>query len=172
MRDLAKHFLSVEQNKQIESAVTEAEKNTSGEIVCMIQSTSYRYPMANVLGATTLALPPALVLTPLIGGYLWLGTQNMWLFLSIFCLLYLTAYLLVQHTPALKRYFISQREIDEEAVSIAYLKCQSMVLCHREHETQTRSYIPWLREYSDGLGEAHPSRDDVVAGRYTSTLSG
>ncbi len=119
MKNLASQFLSAEEKKQIETAVADAEKTTSGEIVCMIQSASYHYPMAHVLGATALTLPLALALTPYIGGRLWLGTQNMWLFLSIFCLLFLIFYFLVQHTSAVKRWFISRREIDEEVEEAA-----------------------------------------------------
>ncbi len=119
MKDLARRFLSEEEKKQIEAAVSQAEKKTSGEIVCLIQSASYHYPMAQVLGGTAMALPAALALTPYIGGRLWLGTQNMWLFVSIFCLLFAIFYLLVKHTPPLKRWFISQREIDEEVEEAA-----------------------------------------------------
>ncbi len=59
------------------AAVKEAEKLTSGEIVPMVVSASYRYPMANVIGAAVLAHPISLMLTPLVGGRLWVGTQNM-----------------------------------------------------------------------------------------------
>ena len=70
MRDLAKQFLTEQEQQRINAAVEAAEKTTSGEIVCLVESASYRYPMANVLGGTVLALPLSLVLTPLIGGWL------------------------------------------------------------------------------------------------------
>lgn len=119
MKNLAQRFLSQEENGQIDAAVKAAEKETSGEIVCMIQSASYRYPMANVTGATVLALAPALVLTPLIGGRLWIGTENLWLFLGIFGLLFAAFYLAVDHTPWLKRWFISNKELEEEVEEAA-----------------------------------------------------
>ena len=114
MKDLAQKLLSEKDRKQIDAAVQTAEKTTSGEIVCMIQSASYHYPMANVLGGATLALPLALALTPYIGGLLWLGDQNMWLFLGLFTALFTAFYLIVQRIPEIKRRFISKREIDEE----------------------------------------------------------
>jgi len=119
MKTLAKRFLTQQEHAQINAAVESAEAKTSGEIVCMIQSASYHYPMANVLGATALALPSALLLAPLVGGWLWLGTQNMWLFLSLFCLLFAIFYFLVQNWAGLKRHFISQREIGEEVEEAA-----------------------------------------------------
>ncbi len=119
MRDLAERFLTSDEQKQVERAVAEAEKKTSGEIVCLISSASYHYPMALVLGATALTLPLALVLTPLVGGHFWLGTQNMWLFLSLFGLLFCLFYFVVRQTPGIKRGFISRREIDEEVEEAA-----------------------------------------------------
>ena len=56
MKDLAKRFLSEDDRTRVRAAVKEAEKQTAGEIVVMIISASYPYPMANVIGATALAL--------------------------------------------------------------------------------------------------------------------
>lgn len=119
MKNLAHKLISQKAKEQIDAAVKAAEAKTSGEIVCAIQSTSYHYPMANVLGASTLALPSALMLTPLVGGWLWIGTQNMWLFLSLFAPLFILYYLLVQNIPGLKKRFISSHEIDEEVEEAA-----------------------------------------------------
>ena len=65
MKDLAKIFLSDDERARVVGAVKEAEKLTAGEIVVMIISASYEYPMANVIGAAAFALPLALILTPL-----------------------------------------------------------------------------------------------------------
>ncbi|MEJ2155005.1 MAG: TPM domain-containing protein [Desulfobacteraceae bacterium] len=119
MKNLAQSFLTEKDYQRIDEAVKAAEAKTSGEIVCMVQSASYHYPMANVLGATALALPSALVLTPVVGGYLWLGTQNMWLFIGLFALIFAASYLLVRKWPSLKRCFISGREINEEVEEAA-----------------------------------------------------
>lgn len=119
MRNLAQRFLSKEELSHIEAAVAAAEKQTAGEIVCLIQSASYRYPMANVIGATCLALPAALVLTPLIGGFFWIGTQNLWLFLGLFALLFILCHKVVDLVPWLKRRFISQAEVEEEVQEAA-----------------------------------------------------
>lgn len=119
MKNLAQKLITEKVKEQIDAAVKAAEAKTSGEIVCTIQSASYHYPMANVLGASTLALPSALILTPFMGGWLWIGTQNMWLFLSLFAPLFILYYLLVQNVSGLKRRFISSREIDEEVEEAA-----------------------------------------------------
>ena len=44
MKNLAQKFLTADEFEQINSAVEAAEKLTAGEIVCMVQSSSYRYP--------------------------------------------------------------------------------------------------------------------------------
>jgi putative membrane protein len=119
MRDLAKHFLSDTDRQKVMASVKEAEKLTSGEIVPMVVSASYRYPMSNVIGAAALALPISLILTPLVGGRLWVGTQNMWLFLGFLVLMLVVFHEIVKRTYWLKRWFISQREIDEEVEEAA-----------------------------------------------------
>ena len=61
MKNLAEKFLNKEERQRIRAAVSEAEKNTSGEIVPMIVPASYHYPMADVLGGASLALPVAIL---------------------------------------------------------------------------------------------------------------
>lgn len=119
MRDLAKRFLSDTDKQKIMAAVKNAEKGTSGEIVPMIVSASYHYPMANVIGAAAFAFPMSLALTPLVGGWLWLGTQNLWLFLGFLGLTFVIFHEVVRRTYRLKHWFISQREIDEEVQEAA-----------------------------------------------------
>jgi len=119
MKNLAETFLSETDQKRLETVVAAAEKKTAGEIVCMVVSSSYHYAMANVLGATAFALPLALVSAHVIGGWLWIGTQNMWLFLGLFALFFALAHWIVGRVPSLKRLFISRREIDEEVEEAA-----------------------------------------------------
>lgn len=119
MKNLADKLLNEQEKAQVEAAVQTAEKRTSGEIVCMIVSSSYHFPMSNVIGATALALPLALILTPLAGAWLWIGTQNMWLFLGIFTILFISGYFAVKHSAALKRVFVSRKEMDIEVEEAA-----------------------------------------------------
>jgi len=125
MKNLAETFLSKTEQARINATVASAEKKTAGEIVCMVVSSSYHYAMADVLGATTIALPLALLATHFLGGWLWIGTQNMWLFLGLFAVFFAFFYWVVERWPALKRRFISRREIDaevEEAAVTAFFK--------------------------------------------------
>ena len=119
MKNLAETFLSKTDQKRIETVVAATEKKTAGEIVCMIVSSSYHYAMANVLGATAFALPLALVAAHVLGGWLWIGTQNMWLFLGIFAIFFALMHWILGRVPTLKRLFISRREIDEEVEEAA-----------------------------------------------------
>jgi putative membrane protein len=119
MKDLAKRFLSDDDRRKVEAAVKEVERKTSGEIVPMVVSASYHYPMADVIGAVAFTLPAATVLTYLVGRGFWIGGQNLWLFLGIFTVLFAAFHTLVKYWPALKRFFISGREIDEEVEEAA-----------------------------------------------------
>lgn len=119
MKNVTRKFLSQADRAAITAAVAAAEKRTAGEIVPMVVAASYHYPMADVIGGATLALPAALLLTPLLGGWLWIGSWNLWLFLGLFTLLFLAAQAIVRRLPPLKRLFIAQREIDEEVEEAA-----------------------------------------------------
>jgi putative membrane protein len=125
MKDLAQQFLNDADRAAIAAAVKAAEQKTSGEIVPMVVSTSYHYPMSDLIGGFSLALPAALLLTPLLGGWLWIGTWNLWVFLGLFTLLFLACQALVRRSLTLKRFFISDRELDaevEEAAVTSFFK--------------------------------------------------
>ena len=119
MKSLAQQFLSDQDREKIIQTVKEVEQETSGEILPMVVSQSYTYPMANVIGGTVLALPTALILTYFIGGWLWVGHQNMWLFLGLLTVLFILFHQVCKHILWLKRFFISQREINEEVEEAA-----------------------------------------------------
>lgn len=119
MDRLSATFLSIAEQQAVTAAVQEAEKQTSGEIVPMVVSASHHYPLAAATGATLISLPLALLLTSTLGTALWLGTQNMYLFLTFFALLYFPARWLVNRFPTLKRLFLSVRDVDEEVEEAA-----------------------------------------------------
>ncbi len=119
MKQLVEKFLSKKDRARIEAVVSEAEKKTAGEIVCMVVPSSYHYPTADILGACATTLPLSIVGTYVIGGRLWLGTQNMWLFMGLFAIGFILFHWLVRRLPAFKRQFVSRREIDEEVEEAA-----------------------------------------------------
>ena len=119
MKDLAKIFLSNDERARVETAVKEAEKLTAGEIVVMIISASYQYYLAIVIGAAAFALPLALIFTPLAGAWLWIGGQNMWLFLGFLTVFFILFHEIIKRIPWLKRFFISRKEIDDEVEEAA-----------------------------------------------------
>ena len=119
MKDLAKNFLTDDEHSRVSSAVKAAEKLTAGEIVVMIISASYQYPLAIVIGAAAFALPLALIFTPLAGARLWIGGQNMWLFLGFLTVFFILFHEIIKRIPWLKRFFISRKEIDDEVEEAA-----------------------------------------------------
>ena len=116
MRNLAKAFMTDGDRGRLDECVHEAEKNTSGEIVVMVVSSSYHYPQADAIGGVFFALPAALALMPIVGGWLWTGT---WIFLGLFFIFFPIAREVVKHTLWLKRRFISAKEIEAEVKEAA-----------------------------------------------------
>ncbi len=114
MATLAQSFLTPAEQEKITRHVEQAEKLTSGEIVPMIVSQSHSYPLAAVAGATFISLPTSLLAAHLIGGYFWIGPDNMWLFLACFILLFALSYPLVQRVSWLKRRFLLPKRAAEE----------------------------------------------------------
>ena len=135
MKDLAQKFLSDDERTRVTEAVKAAEKLTAGEIVVMIISASYHYPMANVMGAAVFALPLALIFTTLTGEWLWIGGQNMWLFLGYLVILFFLFHELIKRTPWIKRGFITERQIQEEVEKAATTQFFNQGLYRTRDET-------------------------------------
>ena len=114
MKSLAQRFLSHGDREKIIQAVREAEQGTAGEIVPMVVSQSYSYPMADIIGGGVLALPAALALSRFISARFWISDPDHWLFLGILTLCFVSFHQTCKHILWLKRLFISQREIEEE----------------------------------------------------------
>lgn len=135
MKDLAQNFLVEDERTRVKNAVKAAEKLSAGEIVVMIISTSYQYPLANVIGATAFALPLALIATPLAGTWFWIGAQNMWLFLGFLTVFFILFHEVIKRTFWLKRIFISRREIDDEVEEAAVTQFFDQGLFRTRDET-------------------------------------
>jgi putative membrane protein len=119
MQTLSQQFLTRAEQERISATVQQMEQETSGEIVPMVVSASHSYPSAVIYGAAILALPPALLLMPLVGGLFWLGSQNVWIFLVLFLLFHGVFYHLVQRLTWLKHLFLSTRQIEAEVEEAA-----------------------------------------------------
>ncbi len=119
MVNLAKSFLTAAEQQRVNEAVRQAERQTSGEIVPMVAGASHHYPMAAVTGAAFFALPLALAASALIGSLLWLGPQNMWLFVLGFAIIYLPTRLIIARSPRLKRPFLAASQVAEEVEEAA-----------------------------------------------------
>jgi len=119
MKSLAQQFLSDQDREKIIQTVQEVEQRTAGEILPMVVSGSYSYPMADVIGGVVFALPISLILSHFIGGWLWIGDQNMWLFLGILIVCFIVFHQACHRILWLKRLFISRKEIEEEVEEAA-----------------------------------------------------
>lgn len=119
MKKLAETFLTPKEQEKITETVQRMERITSGEIVPMVVTTSHDYPLAAATGGFFLTTPLAALLTSLLGSYLWIGSQNMWLFLAFFAALYFPLRALVNTNLFLKRLFLSGNQVQEEVEEAA-----------------------------------------------------
>ncbi|SDP39658.1 TPM domain-containing protein [Desulforhopalus singaporensis] len=124
MKKLAEQFLSQHEREKITETVQRMEQVTSGEIVPMVVTASHNYPTASVAGGLFLTIPLALLLTSLLGSTLWLGSQNMWLFLAFSAILFFPFRYLVSKNVTLTRMFLPgsqvQEEVEEAAITAFY----------------------------------------------------
>lgn len=146
MQTLSEQFLTKEEQNKVTEVVQEAERTTSGEIVPMIVSRSHNYPMAAAACTVSLALPLALLLTHLVGGRIWIGPQNMWLFLGISALLYGISYPLIMRMDRLKYYFLNRSQVEQEVQEAALAAFYSEQLYRTENDNGILLYISVLEK--------------------------
>jgi putative membrane protein len=122
MKNLASKFLTDEEKHTVEACVEEVEKRTSGEIVPMVVSSSYHYPMSDMIGGLIFALLISTVVT-LAYSFLkaWGGVTatDLWIFPAVFAVSFLLFHELVKRIPWLKRIFVTKAEITEEVEEAA-----------------------------------------------------
>lgn len=125
----AKELFNEDEIKRIESAVQQAEKRTSGEIVPMVVDESYEYPRAEILGAGLFSLAAAVSLSWAFFG------ESLWHFLWLFALCYFPFKCLIRSLPALRRRLIHPDEISAEVEEKAVVSFLEQGLHHTRDET-------------------------------------
>lgn len=141
MNNPAAQFLTQAEQDQVTAVVREVELTTSGEIVPMIVSRSHDYPMAAALAAAAVSLPLCLLLTMLVGASLWLGQDNLWLFLALFAVCYPLLYALANRSDGLKRLFLNRRLAESEVREAALAAFYGEGLYRTRHENGILLYI-------------------------------
>jgi putative membrane protein len=122
MKNLASKFLTDEEKQKVEACVNEVEKRTAGEIVPLVVSSSYHYPMSGMIGGLILALLISVGVTLAYSiRKSWGGVtaMDLWLFPAVFAVSFLLFHELVKRIPGLKRIFITKAEITEEVEEAA-----------------------------------------------------
>ncbi len=114
MTTLAESFLSRQEQDRITATVQQVEKNTSGEIVPMIVSRSDDYPMTTITGSISLGVPPAILLTIIIGNHIWIGPQNMWLFLLLATTICTVLSFPISKSDRIKTFFLNRKQVEKE----------------------------------------------------------
>jgi putative membrane protein len=127
----AETFLTQAEQDELVRCVQAAEATTSGEIVPVVASMSYDYPRAGLIGSLVLGALGAVALT------LALGREDMWVFLALFLALFFGFSRLFDAFPALKRPFLSKREMREEVAEAAFTAFHA----HGLHDTRDKTGI-------------------------------
>lgn len=156
MKEKIKKFLTDEERRRIEEKVREAEASTSGEIVVMAVGESSNYPSAIMAASGAISLVLA------IGGTMLYGSENLWVFLTLFALFFIASNEAVKRIPALKRPFVSRAEIAEEVEEAAIHS-----FYHRKvHETRDRTGILiYISLYEHSVKVLADSGIDAVVGK-------
>ena len=171
MQTLAQKFLTGAEQEQVTETVRQAELTTSGEIVVMVVSRSHDYPAAAITGSVFFALPSALLLSAVIGPLVWLGSQNLWLFLTLFALFYLLFLPLLNRIDAIKQFFLNPRQVKEEVERGAITAFFSEQLYKTERENGILLYISVMEKRAwiladRGISERieQPVWDEIIVG--------
>ena len=141
MKGLMQRFLSDADRKKIEDCVHEAESRTAGEIVVLVTPASHHYPMAGLLGACAFALPAAVALTPSLGRLFWVGPFNLWIFLAVLIPLMLVFHEAVKRIHGMRRWFIHEKEMEEEVREAAHIHFFRKGLHRTREETGVLIYV-------------------------------
>jgi putative membrane protein len=141
MRDPVKTFLTEAELEQIETCVREVERTTRGEIVVLVAPGSHHYPLADLRGAATFAIPAAVVLARTVGPLLWAGPHDLWIFLGFFFPLFFFCREIVTRLPRLKRLFVSEKEMGHEVREAATIQFFLKGLFRTREETGVLIYL-------------------------------
>jgi putative membrane protein len=141
MKKLMERFMPQAGRQKIESCIRAAETRTRGEIMVLAMASSHHYPAAGLRAAGALAFPVAIALTPLIGGVLWAGAFNLWIFLSTLIPLFLIFQAAVRKVLPLKRIFISEREMEAEVREAAEIQFYQQSVYRTAEGTGVLIYI-------------------------------
>jgi putative membrane protein len=135
MKDLASKFLTASEKEKIINAVKNVEKITSGEIVPMVVSSSYHYPVSNIIGSFIISMIISLAAVFI------LQNQYLWLFLAVFMVSFVIFHEVVNLILPVKRLFISDKEIKEEVEEAAITSFYNKGLSNTRDKTGVLIFI-------------------------------
>lgn len=141
MKNIVKKILTEEEQQKITETVQKMEKKTSGEIVPMVVSASGDYPLASVVCGAFFSLPFSLLFTHWVGERLWLGPQNMYLFLVIFLFLFTAIFFCATRMSSLKSFFLSTKQVEKAVQESALAAFYSEKLYKTAQENGILIYV-------------------------------
>jgi len=152
MQTLAEKFFTTQEQEEITRTVQRVEQQTSGEIVPMVVSASHGYPEAELIGASVLALPLALIAALITRALFWWQGELLWLFLALLALFFVGARLLMRH-PVLLRLFLNGERAAAEVERAAFTHFHASGLQATRDATGVLIYISVLERRVWILGD-------------------
>jgi putative membrane protein len=128
----------------------------------MVAPGDYHYPVANLVGASAISFPLAVALTPELGGLLWIGPWNLWVFLAVLVPLFLVFHMAVKRIHLLKRWFISGKEMEDEVRQAAHIQFFRKGLYRTREETGVLIYVSVFERRVPVLGEQDELQNLIV----------
>ena len=153
MEKSVKRLFSHADRQKIEACVRRAESLTRGEIMVLVAAASHSYPAAALRAGLALASPVAVALTPVIGALLWVGPFNLWIFLGALIPLFFIFQAAVRHFPAVKRLFVSDREMEAEVQAAAENQFYQQGVCRTVEKTGILIYLSVFERKVRVLGD-------------------
>jgi putative membrane protein len=153
MEKRVERFLPQADRQEIESCIRRAESRTRGEIMVVVEAASGHYPAADLRAAAALAFPAALALTPLLGGLLWAGPFNLWIFLVSLLPLLMVFQAAVKRLPSLKRVFVFDREMQAQVHDAAEMQFYRKGVFRTREATGVLIYVSVLERKVRVLGD-------------------
>ena len=113
----------------------------------------HNYPTASITSSAFFVLYLTLIAGSLIGPTIWMGSQNLGLFLTLFTLLYSILYPFFSRSDKLKRFFMNEKQIDEDVKEGAITAFFSEQLYKTENENGVLLYISVVEQKVWILGD-------------------
>jgi putative membrane protein len=159
----AETFFSETEKARISAAINEVEAETAGEIAVMVVDASDTYPEGSILAGVMLGGLLGLIITDRLFG------ASLWLFVPLAAVLAVLIGWSIRFTPAIQRFFIPMRRLDEQVQTRALQVFYEKGLYKTRNATAVLFFISlfehkvWILADEGIYREIHPEKLQAFA---------